>query len=87
MCKSLKKSIDILLSLNLKQKKNKRKNEDLYFTSSSANRGRGEGARGLQNEEEKKAVSWPAGWPGATIRFPPEEFKTFRLCEIARSCE
>lgn len=55
-----KKSIDILLS-------KPKKNEDLYFTSFQL-RVRARAAA----EEERLGASWPAGWPGATIRFPPE---------------
>lgn len=61
-----KKSIDILLSKTLKNETN----EDLYFypppTVGDC------GARIGGTRTRVRHASWPAGWPVATIRFPPE---------------
>lgn len=66
-----KKSIDILLS------KPKQKKRGSLFYLLPQLRGRARAA-----EEERLEASWPAGWPGATIRFPPEGY--FR--EIESMC-
>lgn len=58
-----KKSIDILLS---KPKQTKKRGSLFYLLPQL--RGRARAA-----EEERLEASWPAGWPGATIRFPPEK--------------
>lgn len=74
-----KKSIDILLS------KPKQKKTRISILPPSTN----EGARARAAEEERLEASWPAGWPGATIRFPPEKgyFREIeRACVCSRVC-